>query len=373
MGEGRRLLSITKDGLTTSYQYDASGNRIRVTYPDGSYTKYCILDGRVIGEIVYKSTSSGVQWSHGVRYIYGDDGSVVGFGIWDADTTDEWERYYFVKNLQGDVLKVYRDADNALVASYEYDPFGRVLSATGEMADENPFRYRGYHYDTNTGFYYLQSRYYDPLICRFINADSYASTGQGVLGYNMFAYCNNNPVNYIDKQGDFCFTFWVGVAAASISGICNAISTAANGGSLQECLVAGAVGFASGAIGYIVAFATGFTPAGNLLGRAVSSTLSDLGTAYALNGEVTSQDLATTFVDVTMDVCFSTLSYYYTDPIKGKLFNTIVNSALDGIADIAETLLFQSQKSTNNTQSTGDSGKTITGNSKLDRRINCYV
>ena len=99
MGEGRRLLSITKDGLTTSYQYDASGNRIRVTYPDGSYTKYCILDGRVIGEIVYKSTSSGVQWSHGVRYIYGDDGSVVGFGLWDADTTDEWERYQPGKKL----------------------------------------------------------------------------------------------------------------------------------------------------------------------------------------------------------------------------------------------------------------------------------
>ena len=202
MGEGRRLLSITKDGLTTSYQYDASGNRIRVTYPDGSYTKYCILDGRVIGEIVYKSTSSGVQWSHGVRYIYGDDGSVVGFGIWDADTTDEWERYYFVKNLQGDVLKVYRDADNALVASYEYDPFGNILSATGEMADENPFRYRGYHYDTNTGFYYLQSRYYDPLTCRFINADTYASTGQGVIGWNMFAYCGNNPVAFSDPSGN---------------------------------------------------------------------------------------------------------------------------------------------------------------------------
>ena len=207
-GEGRRLQSITKNGQTTSYQYDASGNRIRVTYPDGSYTKYCVLDGRVIGEIVYKSTSSGVQWSHGVRYIYGDDGSVVGFGIWDADTTDEWERYYFVKNLQGDVLKVYRDADNALVASYEYDPFGNILSATGEMADENPFRYRGYHYDTNTGFYYLQSRYYDPLICRFINADAYASTGQGVLGYNMFAYCGNNPVMRIDLTGHSWREFW---------------------------------------------------------------------------------------------------------------------------------------------------------------------
>ena len=64
-----------------------------------------------------------------------------------------------------------------------------------------PFRYRNYVYDTETGLYYLQSRYYDPKVGRFINADAFASTGQGVLGNNMFAYCGNNPVNYEDLTG----------------------------------------------------------------------------------------------------------------------------------------------------------------------------
>ena len=88
-----------------------------------------------------------------------------------------------------------------VVASYTYDPYGKVISATGSMATANPLRYRGYYYDTETGFYYLQSRYYDPQICRFINADSYASTGQGFIGNNMFAYCGNNPVNRFDPTG----------------------------------------------------------------------------------------------------------------------------------------------------------------------------
>lgn len=67
----------------------------------------------------------------------------------------------------------------------------------------NPLRYRGYVYDTETGFYYLQSRYYDPELSRFINADALVSTGQGLLGNNMFAYCRNNPVNRKDTSGTY--------------------------------------------------------------------------------------------------------------------------------------------------------------------------
>ena len=73
---------------------------------------------------------------------------------------------------------------------------------TGDsVATRQPIRYRGYVYDNETGFYYLSSRYYDPAIKRFINADGYASTGQGFLGLNMFAYCGNNPVANMDQDG----------------------------------------------------------------------------------------------------------------------------------------------------------------------------
>lgn len=74
------------------------------------------------------------------------------------------------------------------------------------MAAVNPLQYRSYYHDSETGFYYLQSRYYDPEICRFINADSYASTGQSYLGYNSFAYCGNDPVNRTDADGEFWAT-----------------------------------------------------------------------------------------------------------------------------------------------------------------------
>ena len=245
--EGRRLESVTQSGQKTTYQYNAAGQRIQKTNPDGSYTRYCILDGRVIGEIIYKKTANGVKWSHGVRYIYGDDGSVVGFGLWGADTKDEWERYYFVKNLQGDVLKVYRVADNALVASYEYDPYGNIRSATGEMAEENPFRYRSYYYDTETGFYYLQSRYYDPQTCRSINADdtSNLAVNGDFVSFNLFAYCLNDPVNRTDVTGEWSLPNWAKVAIGAVATVAAVAVTVATGGAAAPVLI----GVASSTLG----------------------------------------------------------------------------------------------------------------------------
>ena len=109
--------------------------------------------------------------------------------------------YYYVLNLQGDVVKLVTES-GAVAASYEYDAWGNILASSGSMAEKNPLRYRGYYYDSETGFYYLQSRYYDPAMHRFINADSYASTGQGFIGTNMFAYCHNSPVAFYDTEGN---------------------------------------------------------------------------------------------------------------------------------------------------------------------------
>ena len=118
-----------------------------------------------------------------------------------TDTFEGIEQtYYYITNLQGDVMYMVDEGGDE-VASYDYDPYGKLIYSTGSMAEVNPIRYRGYYYDTDTDFYYLQSRYYDSAICRFINADGYASTGQGLVGYNMFAYCNNNPLTYSDPAG----------------------------------------------------------------------------------------------------------------------------------------------------------------------------
>ena len=140
--------------------------------------------------------------------------------------------YYFQKNLQGDVTRVY-DGNGSLVAQYVYDAWGnhKVLNANGtEITDEsfignvNPIRYRGYYYDTDSGLYYLQSRYYDPEVGRFINADDidYIEP-ETLMGCNLYAYCGNNPVMYSDPSGHVGILASILIAAA-IGGTIGAVS-----------------------------------------------------------------------------------------------------------------------------------------------------
>ena len=122
--------------------------------------------------------------------------------------------YFYITNLQGDVTGIVDQTGN-LVVSYTYDAWGNPLSTTladgntyaATVAALNPLRYRGYVYDPETGLYYLQSRYYNPEIGRFLNADAFTSTGQGFVGNNVFAYCGNNPVNGYDPCGT-CIHNW---------------------------------------------------------------------------------------------------------------------------------------------------------------------
>ena len=108
--------------------------------------------------------------------------------------------YFYVRNLQGDVVAV-TDADGTLVAEYAYDAWGNIMVCSGTMASVNPLRYRGYYQDPITGWYFLQSRYYNPDWRRFLNADSLFIAGDEINGSNMYAYCNGNPVMYQDPSG----------------------------------------------------------------------------------------------------------------------------------------------------------------------------
>ena len=120
-------------------------------------------------------------------------------------TTEEY--YYYLFNAQGDVIGIV-DSTGEQVTAYEYGAWGDITSITGSLAqtigEKNPIRYRGYYYDTETGFYYLQSRYYDAETQRFLNGDSVISgVGGEILGYNAFAYCHNNPLNKSDNTGNW--------------------------------------------------------------------------------------------------------------------------------------------------------------------------
>ena len=193
---GRNLTGLTKDGQSISYAYDANGLRASKTV-DGNTTTYYTSGGVKIGE--YRAGTN-----TDVFYMHDEKGTI--YGICINGTT-----YLFVYNAQGDVIALYDNAGN-VHARYTYDAWGKPISITdgsgndvsgnpNHIANINPFRYRNYYYDTETGFYYLNSRYYDPKTGRFINPDGYVSTGQGLLSYNMFAYCLNNPVNNADPSG----------------------------------------------------------------------------------------------------------------------------------------------------------------------------
>lgn len=114
-----------------------------------------------------------------------------------------------VKNGQGDIMALI-DRTGTEVVSYTYDTWGEAISIFGTLVStvgqKNPYRYRGYRYDNETGLYYLQSRYYNPEWGRFINADGLVGAPGNLVGHNMFAYCQNNPVNMYDPNGDFPFT-----------------------------------------------------------------------------------------------------------------------------------------------------------------------
>ena len=105
--------------------------------------------------------------------------------------------YYYIRNAQGDIIGL-KDKTGTQVVSYAYDSWGKLISTTGSLAStvgvKNPYLYRGYRYDTETGLYYLQSRYYNADWGRFINADGLIGQTGALLGHNLFSYSNNNPV-----------------------------------------------------------------------------------------------------------------------------------------------------------------------------------
>ena len=211
--QGRELLSVTKNGKTVNYTYDSNGQRTSKTV-DGETTDYYVVDGVRIGE--HKA-------GRDILYMHDEKGDIYGI-CYDGIT------HYFVQNVQGDIIGIL-NTTGTLVAKYEYDDAwgnvraipvaedgcGHSVDSPDHIAHVNPFRYRGYYYDAETGFYYLSSRYYDPEVGRFINEDRYIKTPTGsLLSTNMFAYCENNPVNKFDPTGGFALT---AVATAALGGI----------------------------------------------------------------------------------------------------------------------------------------------------------
>ena len=179
--KGRQLKTLGNH----TYTYNASGVRISKTVNGIAHT-YTVEGIKILRE-EYEG--------HVLDFLYGVDGEIVGF-------TDNGTAYYYYKNLQGDVISI-TDKDGAILATYVYDAWGKVLACKGDtaIAALNPIRYRGYYYDAETELYYLNSRYYDPEVCRFINADDAIFIISPELKNNIYAYCNNCPLLNVDNTG----------------------------------------------------------------------------------------------------------------------------------------------------------------------------
>ena len=251
---GRSLYIVNIGDKTIRYAYDQEGTRTSKTIGD-SFTKYHIID-----DVMYGEKTTGTNGTTEIFYFYDDNDRMYGFSY-------NGTMYYYQFNLQGDVIGIY-DANGQLVVEYKYDAWGKVLSITGSLANtigqSNPIRYRGYYYDNETGFYYLNTRYYDPEVGRFINADSQvADVGAELLGNNMFAYCLNNPINMSDPTGNWPKWATKVVAAVAVVAVVAAVAavtvaTAGAGTVIASVAVGAAKGAATGLlVGAIAGGASG--------------------------------------------------------------------------------------------------------------------
>lgn len=219
---GRNLVSYTENALDetiyNSYTYDEKGIRTSKTV-DGVTTYFNTKNGVILSQTDGTDT---------LIFQYDATGTPLGF-IWNGT------QYFYLTNQMGDVIGITDNQGDELV-QYEYDEWGvtkNVTSVHNTSAERslgylNPLRYRGYYYDCETGLYYLQSRYYDPSICRFINADTpeYVKLQKNdYTGINSFVYCCNDPVNNADPTGYIINLDYMFGNASIVSSILSAVGT----------------------------------------------------------------------------------------------------------------------------------------------------
>ncbi len=207
---GRRLAGMTKTGTSISYLYDENGQRIRKSVTENGITTDTFYT------VAEKSVTHVRKGSDNLHIFYANGKP--------SHCSYNGTMYSYVYSLQGDVLGLKNSA-GTLVVTYLYDAWGKEISRGGTLASTlgaiNPFRYRGYVFDGETGLYYVCSRYYEYVLCRWINADdiSYLLDKAGHTEENLFSYCLNDPVAYSDPSGEFAITTAIFVGSLILSAV----------------------------------------------------------------------------------------------------------------------------------------------------------
>jgi RHS repeat-associated protein len=285
---GKQLAGITGNGKTISYTYNDQGIRQSKTV-NGVTTTYRLVGDRVSWE--GNGTDS-------LYYTYDGSGNLISVNLNGTE-------YFYTRNLQGDVTGLI-DSTGAQVVTYTYDSWGKVLSVTGSLAstlgEKNPYRYRGYRLDSETGMYYLNSRYYVPEWGRFLNGDATSMihfTPGELYNKNLYAYCDNDPINRADPSGRIWTVGFIAIGAL-VSSAAQIVSNIRHDKPIFDnvagAFVGGAVFGAISSTGNVVAAGYAAAAAESLVndlvdGKGVSpgNLLMDTicyGTIYAITGKI---------------------------------------------------------------------------------------
>ena len=215
--EGRKLKQV---GTKVRFDYNEDGIRIRKQ--GTNFVEDYFLDGsNMIG---LRHSSEGE--SYDMFFNYDEQGEIVGL-------SSEGKEYFYIRDITGNITKIV-DEEGRCVVQYNYDAwanFKRTINIDCRASHSNPFVYKGYFFDSETGWYYLKSRYYDPSIRRFISADNYSYLdSESLTGINLYSYCGNNPVLGYDPEGTWSWKkFWGVVAVVAVAAVAIAVIVASCG------------------------------------------------------------------------------------------------------------------------------------------------
>ena len=370
---------------TDDDNYRLSGNELTALYPrlNGSVTANAwVYHTQPLKTIEFKYNSSGLRVQkkvtangksettdytlHGKLVTHMTVGNDKLHFFYDAQSRPMKVRfngtiYTYLHNLQGDIVGIL-DSNGALVVEYRYDAWGRAISITGSFAatlgKRNPFRYRGYVYDTESGLYYLRNRYCNPKTVRFVNADTIMGVEGKLLTHNQYAYCAGNPILFEDRNGHlFGIGFMIGLTTALVGAAVSAgaqiVANAMTGANLLDGVLGAAVG---GAVYNLVSvYSYGDTALAAYASAAAESFTNEVVSYTFLAGdeqkELTRENVYDSLGTIATDTMVNGTAYYVTGKIAEKVAPTTatINSRKRKIRTVLATswgqqMLQQSKK-----------------------------
>jgi RHS repeat-associated protein len=204
--QGKRLITVTKNNKTINYTYDVEGLIIKKEVVENNTTtttNYYYDNRKLIKEVIGNNV---------ISYFYDNNNQLYGY-------KENNNVYFYIRDILGNIIGIIDDT-GTLLSKFDYDAYGNIINQTGTIISN--FRYKGYYYDTDLELYYLKTRFYNPVLLRFITPDSIEYLdSSSIIGLNLYAYCGNDPVNMIDEEGNFAIsstTFLIGALIGAIVG-----------------------------------------------------------------------------------------------------------------------------------------------------------